>query len=129
MHGLRVVALAAVTILALGCSKDSTGVSADVSGSWMGTGSQSGYQWNFEMTLVEGSTSLVSGSGSVTVNASQLPLTVSGRRDGSTVTLSLLAGNLDSPIYTATLKTATKMSGALDGSGFSKMALELDRTN
>ena len=129
MHGQRVVALAAVTILALGCSKDSTGVSADVSGSWMGTGSQSGYQWNFEMTLVEGSTSLVSGSGSVTVNASQLPLTVSGRRDGSTVTLSLLAGNLDSPIYTATLKTATKMSGALDGSGFSKMALELDRTN
>jgi len=129
MHGQRVVALAAVTILALGCSKDSTGVSADVSGSWMGTGSQSGYQWNFEMTLVEGSTSLVSGSGSVTVNASQLPFTVSGRRDGSTVTLSLLAGNLDSPIYTATLKTATKMSGALDGSGFSKMALELDRTN
>jgi len=129
MKGLRVAALMAVGILALGCSKDSTGVSADVSGSWMGTGSQSGYQWNFEMTLVEDNTGLVSGVGAVTVNANQLSFTVSGRRDGSTVTLSLLAGNLDSPIYTATLKTATKMSGALDGSGFSKMSLELDRTN
>jgi len=126
------VAIATALLMMEGCSKkDSpTGVSVNVSGTWGGTGSQGGISISFLMTLSEAGDGSITGNGTVTTFTSGgngASYDVSGMRNGSSVTLSLLIVGYTSPIYKAGITATNTMTGSIDGSGFNEMALRLDR--
>jgi hypothetical protein len=119
-------------LIATSCAtKDATGVSADVTGSWGGSGKQNGVTISFMMTLQESSAGTVVGTGTVTsftAGGAGYDYDVSGKRDGSSVMLSFVIPGFASPIYQATLQSTTMMEGNVNGSGFVSMYLQLDRS-
>ncbi|HXY19352.1 MAG TPA: hypothetical protein VEH83_05095 [Gemmatimonadales bacterium] len=118
-------------LFAAGCgSKDATGISANVTGNWGGTGTQGGLDISFMMTLQDSGAGVITGTGTVTTftaGGAGYSYTVSGRRDASKVMMSFNIPGFISPIYTAGLTAPTTMIGDVNGSGFVNMQLRLDR--
>src|SRR5512135_1149410 len=104
-------ALSIVLVFASACGKkDATGVSVDVSGNWGGSGLQGGVNISFQMALQESAGGSITGTGWVTTFTSGgqgYNFTVSGKRDGSAVTMAFNIPNLVSPMYQGGLQTAS----------------------
>jgi hypothetical protein len=124
------IAAAGVLLLAAACSKDSTGVSTDVTGTWNGSATQTGVTFSFTMQVSESSGGQLTGSGTASgaiSGGSSLMFDVSGTRTGSNVTMSLNVSGFISPVFTGRLVDANTVSGKLDGSGFDQLPLTLRR--
>ncbi len=131
----RVAGRAVLAVFLAACSKDATGVTADVTGTWNGAATSSGVTFNVSVTLSDAGDSAISGSGVVTGSGGSfggtggsVPVTISGRQSGASLTLSFNASGFVSAIYPATLRSASEMDGALNGSGFTNLALKLTKS-
>jgi hypothetical protein len=105
-----VLAIAAVVIVAAGCSSSTAPANASVTGTWFGlAGSQP-----LNLTLLEAGGAI---SGSGTLCCVPLAVTVSGVHAGSSVSLTLTSGLHPAVSITAVL-SAGGINGHANGSGF-----------
>ncbi len=126
----RAAAFAGALLLVGGCSKDSTGISAPVTGSWSGTTSQTNASISFVMTLTENSGGQITGTGSGTGlggMGGSVMFNVGGTRSGTSVSLTLAPANLVAANFTGKEQDANTISGELNNSGFSHVPLTLRR--
>lgn len=123
-----IAAMAVLAVLAVpACGGDSgpTGPAAfDVSGQWSGQASSGG----FTLTLNEDADGNITGGGSASGPGGSASLDVSGSHVGENVTLQMSSTGFEDLNYSATLNNENRMTGTLNGSGFSGETLVLNRT-
>lgn len=117
----RVATLAAIVLLALGCSGDSTGPELTVTGVWSGAMSDG----TANLTLTQ-SGSNITGSGSLSGPGGTEAVTVTGSFAKPNVSLTLTAAGFSPINYSAELNK-NRLVGEMNGSGFSNLAVTLTR--
>jgi hypothetical protein len=127
---LMVLAICSAVAMAA-CGGDSTAPVATLDGSWSGPvavpGGGGSVQFTLTLTQATSGGQHISGTGAFVAGTSSIPVTVTGSFSDPGFTLTLSQEGFEPILYTGTLTTSSRMTGAFNGSGFENLAVTLTK--
>jgi hypothetical protein len=124
----RPLVVGAALLLSVAACKDDGGPKLSVAGSWQGSvmNPSTGNVFQFNSTLADAS-GTITGSGTIAGPGLNCAATIAGTRADASVSMSWTCPGITPVNYSGSLSDNEKISGTLNGSGFTNASLTLNK--